>query len=196
MLSVEENKAYPQRRNRYELGKEVVNLLLIAEGEVDENGKAVDWRHYTAIENLSRLLASSNSWNEHKQHFCMNCLQGFPTEISRDKHFKYCKDNETVRIEMPEEGSLMKFHNGQYQFKTPFVMYADFKANFEPIQATNPNPEESYTKEINKHIPSGFCVYSKFTYGKVKNPLKLHRGEDCVKVFCNYVSSEAKKTLS
>ena len=46
----------------------------------------------------------------------MNCLQGFPTEISRDKRFEYCKDNETVRIEMPKEDSFVKFHDGQYQF--------------------------------------------------------------------------------
>ena len=63
----------------------------------------------------------------------MNCLQGLPTEISRDKHFEYCKDNETVRIEMPEKGSFVKFHDGQYQLKTPFVMYPDFEANLEPI---------------------------------------------------------------
>ena len=50
-----------------------------------------------------------------------------------------------------------------------------------------------YTKEINQHIPSGFCVYSKFAYGEVKNPLKLHRGEDCIKVFCDHVENEVKR---
>ena len=110
----------------------------------------------------------------------MNCLQGFSTEISRDKHFEYCEDNETIRIEMPEEGSLVKFHEGQDQSETPFVMYADFEANLEPIQATDPNPEELYTKEINKHIPSSFCANSKFAYGKVKNQFKLYRLKDCV----------------
>ena len=72
-------------------------------------------------------------------------------------------------------------------------MYADFEAYLEPFQATNPNPKEFYTKEINKHIPSSFCVNSKFAYGKVKNPLKLYRGEDCVEVFCNYTSDEARR---
>ena len=51
------------------------------------------------MKGLSRLLRSSNSKHKCKQHFCMNCLQGFPTEISRDKHFKYCKDKETLKIE-------------------------------------------------------------------------------------------------
>ena len=51
----------------------------------------------------------------------------------------------------------------------------------------------SYTKEINQHIPSGFCVTSKFAYGEVENPLKLYRGEDCVEVFCDHIVNEAKR---
>ena len=146
--------------------------MLIAEREVDEDGKAVDLRHYSAIKSLSRLLRSSNSKHKCKQHFCMNCLQGFPTKISRDKHFEYCKVNKTVRIEMSKEGSLIEFHDDHYQFKVPFIICTDFEAILEPIQATNSDPERPYTKEINKHIPSGFWVYIKFVYGKVKNSLK------------------------
>ena len=102
----------------------------------------------------------------------MNCLQGFRSEESRDKHFKYCKDNEAVGIKMPEEGSFVKFHNGRKQFKVPFVMYADFEAILKPIETPEYNPEESYTKVINQHIPSGFCVYSKFAYGKVEKSIE------------------------
>ena len=145
------------------------------------------------IKSLTRLLASSNSNHKYKQHFCMNCLQGFHSEESRDNHFKYCKVNETVRIEMPKRGSFVKFHDGQYQFKVPVVMYAGFEAILKPIEAPKPNPEESYTKVINQHIPSGFCAYSKFAYGKVENPLKLYRGENFVKVFCDYIKNEAKR---
>ena len=94
---------------------------------------------------------------------------------------------------MPKEGSLIKFQNGQNQLKAPFIMYADFEAILEPIQATSPNPEESYTKVINHHIPSVFCVNSKFSYGNVENRLKLYRGEHCVEVFCDYISNEAHR---
>ena len=95
---------------------------------------------------------------------------------------------------MPKEGSLMKFHNGQCQFKASFVMdVADFGAVFELIKGPTPNPEKPYTNEINKHIPSAFCVNSKFTCGKIENPLKLYRGEDCVEVFCDNISNEARR---
>ena len=94
---------------------------------------------------------------------------------------------------MPKEGSFVEFHDGQNQFKVPFVMYADVQAILKPIEGPSPNPEESHTKEINQHIPSGFCVNSVFAYGDVKDPLKLYRGEDCVEVFCNYVENEVKR---
>ena len=58
--------------------------------------------HYTAIKSLSRLLSSKNSNTKRKQHFCMNCLQGFTQESSRDQHQVYCEDNESVRVEMPK----------------------------------------------------------------------------------------------
>ena len=86
---------------------------------------------------------SSNSKHKCKQHLCMNCLQGFHSEQSRDKHFEYCKDNETVRIQMPREGSLVKFRDGENQFKVPFVMYADFESILNPIESSESNPEES-----------------------------------------------------
>ena len=72
-------------------------------------------------------------------------------------------------------------------------MYADFEAILKPTKGPSPNPEESYTKEINQHIPSGFWVNSVFAYGEVKNPLKLYRGENCVEVFCDYIENEVKR---
>ena len=120
-------------------------------------------------------------------------MQGFHSEESRDNHFEYCKGNEAVKIEMPEEGSFIKFHDRQNQFKVPFVMYEDFEANLKPIQGPSPNPEKSYTKEINQYVPSGFYVNCVFTYVEVENPLKLYRGGNCVKVFCDHVENEVKR---
>ena len=103
VLGVKEQKPYICRKSNYKDRKNV-NLLLITDGEK---------RHYTAIKSLSRLLGNSNSKHGHKQHFCLNCLQGFHSEESRDNHFEYCKDNEAVRIEIPAKGSFMEFHDGQ-----------------------------------------------------------------------------------
>ena len=77
VLGATGKEVYILRRSKYESRNKVINLLLIADGER---------RHYTAIKRLSRLLASGDSRHGHEQHFCINCLRGFPTEISRDKH--------------------------------------------------------------------------------------------------------------
>ena len=124
--------------------------MLITDGEE---------RRHTAIKNLSRLLGSSK--HKRKQHFCLNCLQGFHSETSRDKHFEYCKDNEAVRIEMPEEGSFVEFHDGQNQFKVLFIMYADFESILKPIEEPSPNPEShTLKKSINTSPLVSVCIVS------------------------------------
>ena len=159
-------------------------MLLISEGD--------RW-HYTAIKSLSRLLASRNSKRHGEQYFWTNCLQGFTQESNRDEHYCYCIDNETVRIEMLKKGLTIEFYDRQNQFKVPFMMDADFEAILNPIQAPSPDPSEPYTKDVNQHILSGFCVYSKFAYGEVENPLELYRGEVCVEKFCDHIKEEAKR---
>ena len=168
------------------MGREI-NLLMVSEDGI---------QHYTAIKSLSRLLSSKNSNTKRKQHFCMNCLQGFTQEPSRDQHQVYCEDNESVRVEMPKQGSTVEFKDGQNQFRVPFIMYADFESILEPIDPVelgSPNPSQPYTNEVNQHTPSGWCVYSKFAYGNVDNLLRLYRGKDCIETFCNYIKGEARR---
>ena len=63
----------------------------------------------------------------------------------------------------------------------------------EPIQGPENDPRTSSNRGVNNHVPSGWCVYSSFAYGKVENPLKLYRGEDCIKKFCDHVIGEAHR---
>ena len=183
VLAIKGPEVYIARKSEHKSSKNV-NLLLITNGEK---------RHYTAIKSLSRLLGSRNTRHKPKQHFCVNCLQGFHSELSRDKHYEYCQDNKAVKIEMPKPGSFVEFHNGQNQFRVPFTMYADFEAIFRPVNGPSTNPNKPYTKKVNRHIPSGFCVYSKFAYGEVSTPLKLYRGKDCMQVFCDYMKKEVRR---
>ena len=136
--------------------------------------------YFLFLTTLSRLLSSKNFNTKRKQYFCTNCLQGFTRELSGDQHQVYCKDNETVRVEMPREGSKVEFCDGQNQFKVPFIMYADFESILEPIESPNPDLNRPYSQNVNHYVSSGWCVYSKFAYGEVKDPLKIYRGKDCV----------------
>ena len=186
VLAAEGRDIYIHRKGRRMMGQEI-NLLMVSKDGI--------W-HYTAIKSLSRLLSSKNSNTKCKQHFCMNCLQSFTQESSRDQHQVYCEDNESVRVEMPKQGSTVEFKDGQNQFKVPFIMYADFESIFEPMGPVEPgslNPNQPYTNEVNQHMPSGWCVYSKFAYRDVDNPLRLYRGKDCIETFCNYIKGEARR---
>ena len=121
----------------------------------------------------------------------MNCLQGFNEESSRDKHLDYCINNGSVKVEMPHRNPIVKYSDGQFQFKVPFIMYADFESILKPIQGPENNPRISSMRVIKNHVPCGWCIRSQFGYGKVENPLKLYRGEDCVKKFCDHIIEEA-----
>ena len=156
----------------------VINLMLISSDEGN---------HYVTIKSLSRLLANENTKSKVKQHFCMNCLQGFEREITRDEHRNYCLDNKSVKVEMPRKNPRVEFCDSQFHFKVPFVMYADFESLLEPIQGPGNDPRASSMRGIKNHVHSGWCVYSELAYGKVENPLKLYRREDCVKKFCDHV---------
>ena len=92
-------------RKGWRMGQEI-NLLMVSEDGIN---------HYTAIKSLSRLLKSSNTKHKCKQQ----CKQH--------------EDNESVRVEMPKQGSTVEFKDGQNQFKVPFIMYADFESILEPM---------------------------------------------------------------
>ena len=72
-------------------------------------------------------------------------------------------------------------------------MYVDFEVILELIQGPSQDPKKSYTKKVNQHIPSGYCVYRKFAYGKVENPLKLYKGKNCIEMFLDYIKEEAHR---
>ena len=193
VLAVEGRDIYIHRKDwKPETNYHEIYLLMISEGPTGHTSRD-GIQHYTTIKSLSRLLTSRNTKHKCKQHFCMNCLQSFTLESSKDKHYAYYINNGTVRVEMPKKGFVVEFYNGQTQFKVPFIMYADFEAILEPMQGLTPNSEGSYTKDISQHVPYGWCIYSKFAYGKVEKPLRLYREKDYVEKFCDYIKEEAKR---
>ena len=87
-----------------------INLMLIT-----ENNR----KNYVAIKFLSRLLQSQNTKHKERECFCMNCLHEFWEECSRNEHIGSCKNNESVRIEMPHKRPIVEYSDGQFQFKVP-----------------------------------------------------------------------------
>ena len=102
-----------------------------------------------------------------------------------------------------EEKKLLKFHDGKYQFKVSFILYADFENILKPVDERYRDKMNTmkaerkgkalYTEKINTHVPSGWCVHSTFAYGDVSDPLKMYRGKDCVEKIVEYIEEEVKR---
>ena len=142
-----EGVVYPLRLSKRK-SEQTINLLLISDGEK---------QHYCLIKSLSRLLSSQVSGHKESNVFCLNCLNHFPNEEKLKIHEEYCLKNQAIRIEMPEEGSLVTFIHHQRSIKVPFVVYADFEAFTEEITISEQNDKFSFTQKYQKHKPSGFC---------------------------------------
>ena len=95
------------------------------------------------------------------RHVCFRCLNTFNSEKSLASHQEYCKSNEAIKIELPEEGLKLslKIHNRSVRLL--FIVYADFESFATKLSTCQRNPDNSYTKQYEKHIPSGFCYHIK-----------------------------------
>ena len=141
-----------------------VDLLLISDKEK---------QHYCLIKSLSRLISSQVSKQNGSMEICRRCLNHFPNKKKLKIHEEYCSNNEVVKIEMPKEGSLISFNHHNRSIKVPFVFYADFEAFTEEVSTCEPNDKFSFTKQYQKHQPSGFCYKC---VGSTKKSV-LYRGE-------------------
>ena len=158
VFGYERKRVYPLRISKYSERPAVINLLLI-----DKDGK----QHYCWIKDMSRLLSKQTSDKKCKRHYCLRCLNSFQSNESLCKHQEYCMSHKAVKVEMPEEGSTLAFTSFNRSMRVPFVVYADFECITTPIDTCEPNPENSYTKQYQKHKPSSFCYYIKCFDDKV-----------------------------
>ena len=91
-------------------------LMLIEENEV---------KHYCVVKKESRLLSPQVTKGKRKQHFCLRCLNPFWCQEALSKHQEYCGEHESVKIELPKEGTMLKFEKYYKGDKVPFIIYAD-----------------------------------------------------------------------
>ena len=94
-----------------------------------------------------------------------------------------------VKIEMPKEGSSISFNHYNRSIKVPFVFYADFEAFTEVVSTCEPNDKFSFTKQYQKHQPSGFC-YKCVGFNTKKSV--LYRGEDIAQKFVEMLEKHIK----
>ena len=176
--------------SKYTGSKHDIVLLLIKDGEKS---------HYCLVKNTSALLASQINKHKGTSNICLNCMNGFKSKDSLNKHKEYCYNNECVNIVMPPENTYLKFKNFRYSERAPFVIYADFESFIKPMDNCDPDPNRSYTKKYQKHKPSGFSYYIISLYEDVKKSekrtyIKTKKEEpDAEDVFVKWLEEDVKK---
>ena len=169
---------YPLRESKRDC-KNTIDLFLYEEDGVS---------HYTLIKNFHRLIRSQKTRSHNGKIFiCKRCFSHYTKEELLEKHIKYCSNNKTEVITMPEPNTMLYFKNYYKQLPIPFVVYADFECFTKPINSCSPNPKDSYNYNYQKHEPSGFCFYAKgIVPGIHIKPIiytKTSEDEDVAKVF-------------
>ena len=170
VFSVNENKKFYPLRMAQRNPQETIDLFLY-----EEDGKY----HHSLIKSFSRLFRSQiTSRTNGKIYICKRCFTHYSKEELFQKHIEYCSTNETVAVRMPPRNSKLSFNNTHKQLPIPFVVYADFECFTKPMNTCNPNPEDSYNYNYQKHEPSGFCLYIKGIVPNIFAPITYTKKKD------------------
>ena len=71
------------------------------------------------------------------------------------------------------------------------------ECSLEKISTCYNNLEESLTTEINKHMSSGYSLFTHCSFDKTKNKLDCYRDEDYIKItFCKDLREHATKIIN
>ena len=165
-----------------------VILLWITDG-------AGNW-HYLAVKSIHRLLRGITS-NHVEDFICLNCFHSYTTKEKKRKHEKICKDHDFCHVKMPNENNnILKYNSEERSLKVSFIIYADLECLFVKIDASQNNPERTYTENKAMHIPSGYSRVTYCSFDKSKTEWNYYRGEGCMEVFCKDLRDQAMKIIS
>lgn len=100
----------------------------------------------------------------HSMHYCKRCLNGFTSRDALTNHQTYCNEQAAVKVVLPrakKDDHLLYFKNYRRSMRAPYVIYCDFESSIQPIDTTQPKPDEPYMNKIQRHIPMSFYIYVK-----------------------------------
>jgi hypothetical protein len=139
---------------------EIINLLLIKSEDEDDQG------HYVYIKKLENLLKTCKNSKYSDRKYCPYCRKTIPAEEVFEDHLmtKHFDCHNNCNLELPSEGSTMKFKNFKNMLERPFIVYADFECSLIPTDMSD---------KIAQHEPNSACAYFVCTFdnsGSVKSP--------------------------
>ena len=133
ILTHDRSQVYPLRVSTKRYDK-TVHLLYVG----DKNRG-----HYISIFDLNFFLGKSG---EKKRHYCLYCLNKFPTKTLKNKHQDDCKNFGLMVMKFPERTQpdkppVVEFKDYQKTLYMPFAAYADFECCL-------PNLDEKEREEL------------------------------------------------
>ena len=116
--------------------------------------------------------------NNHGEFYSLNCFQSYTTENKLKKHKKVCENHDYYcYVEMPEEyNKILKYNEGEKSIRLPFTIIADLECLLEKTNNCHNNPDKSSTSNINKHTPSGYSLFTHYSFDTTKNNPDHYRG--------------------
>ena len=98
---------------------------------------------------------------------------------------------------MPIKGNnTIKYNHGEKSIKIPFTIYADLECLLEKMSTCQNGPNKSSTTKINKHMPSGYSIFTNCLFDESKNKISYYRGDDCMKKFCKDLREHSTKIIN
>ena len=191
MFGYEKGQPFPIHISKEEF-EDQMNLLLIAKDKK---------RHYVLIKDFNTFMYNQAK-HKNKKHFCMYCLQCFPSESILVKHTNNCLTiNGKQAKNTPKKGeNIPKFDKFHKQLPVPFVIYANFEAITKKVQGCRQSEEmekekekRSYTEAYQTHEDCGYgykvvCCY-KDKYSKL---IQTYRGENAIYKFMEKMLEEVE----
>ncbi|CAR99753.1 Protein CBG25359 [Caenorhabditis briggsae] len=159
----------------------VINLLYYENKEGNS--------HYSLIKNLDTLM---NKRGEHQKKFCVRCHCSYNVNMNDKirsnyhRHLEDCGKNKPVSHKLSKKTSV-KFKNISNTQKHRYVIYADFESIIEKYQRALDNPNISWTTDVGKHIPAGFCVIVVDSFTKKLYSIKSYIGHNTALEFNKYI---------
>ena len=95
-----------------------------------------------------------------------------------------------------KDNNIIKYNHGEKSIKMPFTIYADLECLLEKIDMFGNDPNKSYTTKINKHVPSGYSIFTHCSFDESKNKLNYYRGDDCMEKFCKDLREHSTKIIN
>jgi len=160
----EENKDFVIYSSRDRTCENVVNLMMVSEG---------DKHHFMWIKTFSRLKQSGEHSNG-TRFYCTHCMEAnFESEEKLSQHKDVCMQHEAVRCVYPKEGeNKMKFTNQQNTFMHPFFVTADFESTLVPCVVD----DKSNAFVYQKHIPNSFALKFECIHDQYSKPIIINNG--------------------